>query len=162
MFGTQHSASSAAPREILTAWIRLSSYGAPHLTPVRSRPGGPKDDSPRREPWVGVVCTESAPAGRQKPTTPESCTSPELGSARGNASPPHPHTLPRFPAPPRLRAPAGKSPPPPRATGESQVSRLRDVLVLLLVLVLEPMNPLNSRQSFSGSSTSTTRTQLET
>ncbi len=43
----------------------------------------------------------------------------------------------------------------PRATGESQVSRLRDVLVLLLVLVLEPMNPLNSRQSFSRSSTST-------
>ena len=122
MFCPQHSAGSASPREILTAWIRLSSYGAPHRTPVRSRPGGPKDDSPRREPWVGVVCTESAPAGRQTPTTPESCTSPRGPPAEtpGRRENPLQTTLPL-----RLRAPAGKSPPPPRAAGESQVSRFK-------------------------------------
>ncbi len=43
----------------------LSSAGAPHLVPGRFRPGGPKDSSPRREPWVDVDCGSPAPAGRQ-------------------------------------------------------------------------------------------------
>jgi hypothetical protein len=37
-----------------------------------SRPGGPKDDSPRRESWVDVGYGTPAPAGRQNPLLPDS------------------------------------------------------------------------------------------
>jgi hypothetical protein len=39
----------------------LSSVGAPHLLHGSLRPGGPKDSSPRREPWVGVGDDSPAP-----------------------------------------------------------------------------------------------------
>jgi hypothetical protein len=49
-----------------------------HLMHGRSRPGGPKESSPRREPWVDVGYGIPAPAGRQNPHFPESYAPPGL------------------------------------------------------------------------------------
>jgi hypothetical protein len=80
----------------------LPSAGAPHLAPGRPRPGGPKDDSPRRKPWVDVGSGSPAPAGRQIPIPPESCAPPGLapfhasthGLRRGLSSAGAPHLVP--------------------------------------------------------------------
>ena len=37
--------------------------GDPHLVPGRFRPGGPKESSPRREPWVDVGFRDPSPSG---------------------------------------------------------------------------------------------------
>jgi hypothetical protein len=74
----------------------------PKSTPTRLRPGGPKDSSPRRKPWVDVGHESTAPAGRQNPLPPESCAPPGLvafrasthGLRRGLPSAGAPHLVP--------------------------------------------------------------------
>jgi hypothetical protein len=63
------------------------------------RPGGPKDSSPRREPWVHLGYGSPAPAGRQNPLFPDSSAPLGLdlfrasthGSRRGLSSVGAPH-----------------------------------------------------------------------